>query len=47
MGAFIIGILGCIAAGVAAINRGRTGWWWLCGWIGFIVVIILPPLSEN
>ena len=47
MALFTIGTIGCIAAGVAAINRGRTGWWWLLGWIGFAIVMTLPPVRKN
>lgn len=37
---FLVG--GCVAAYLAAKSRGRSGWWWLLGWIGLVCVLVMP-----
>ena len=47
MEVLIINTLGCIAAYVAAKSRGRSGWWFLLGWIGLVFVLILPSKKSD
>lgn len=45
MEALFVAVSGCVLAYLAAKNRGRSGWWWLLGWIGVVFVLVLPDLK--
>lgn len=44
---FLITFGGCFLAYLAAKSRGRSGWWWLLGWLGLIAVMVLPSLKRD
>ncbi|RKQ59986.1 hypothetical protein C8E02_1328 [Vogesella indigofera] len=44
---FFFTLAGCVLAYLAAKSRGRSGWWWLLGWIGVIFVVVLPSLKRD
>jgi hypothetical protein len=42
----VVAIPGCIAAYIAAKSRGRSGNWWVLGWVGLIIVMVLPRVEA-
>lgn len=47
METLFINVLGGVAAYMVAKSRGRSGWWWLLGWIGVVFVLVLPSLKRD
>lgn len=47
MDTLFINMMGCIAAYMIAKSRNRTAWWFLLGWIGFVIILVLPSLKKD
>lgn len=47
METLFVNLMGCIAAYLVAKSRERSAWWFLLGWIGFVIVLALPSLKKD
>ncbi len=47
MEGWFLAVVGCVVTYMAAKSRGRSGWWWLLGWLGLVFVLVLPSQLRD